>query len=142
MQGRETMLRTEETAMKLYNLEQLEVIRDAVTSTKCLLAWGQDTIVVAFRGTANRQNAAHDIKVTCTSHFSQLKPGVGRVKCTTALATSACCTECEHKQGFALDSSTESTLLCESAKSQSLQQSQARSVLQGASLRREITPTT
>lgn len=50
--------------MKLYNLEHLELIRDPLTSTKCLVAWGQDTIVVAFRGTANRQNAAHDMKVS------------------------------------------------------------------------------
>ena len=63
-QGRTALASCEETAMKLYNLEHLELIRDPLTSTKCLVAWGQDTIVVAFRGTANRQNAAHDMKVS------------------------------------------------------------------------------
>lgn len=80
------MDRTEETAMKLYNLEQVEVIRDPLTSTKCLVAWGPDTILVAFRGTANRQNAALDVKVTCTTLLFGLS-GVGcysasRVVCT------------------------------------------------------------
>ena len=65
VQGRALLASSEETAMKLYNLEHLELIRDPLTSTKCLVAWGQDTIVVAFRGTANRQNAAHDMKVHC-----------------------------------------------------------------------------
>ena len=50
--------------MGLYNLEHLELLRDPDTSTKCLVAWGQDTCVVAFRGTANRQNAVHDVKVS------------------------------------------------------------------------------
>ncbi len=52
-----------ETAMQLYNLEHLELVRDPLTSTKCLVAWGQDTVLVAFRGTANKQNAIHDLKV-------------------------------------------------------------------------------
>lgn len=53
--------------MQLYNLECLELLRDPETSTKCLVAWGQDTCLVAFRGTANRQNAVHDVKV-CAPH--------------------------------------------------------------------------
>ena len=64
---------SEEVAMGLYNLEHLELLRDPGTSTKCLVAWGQDTCVVAFRGTANRQNAVHDVKVSnvlCTSAAS------------------------------------------------------------------------
>ena len=52
-----------ETAMQLYNLEHLELVRDPLTNTKCLVAWGQDTVLVAFRGTANKQNAIHDLKV-------------------------------------------------------------------------------
>ena len=62
IQGRALLASCKETAMKLYNLKHLELIRDPLTSTKCLVAWGQDTTVVAFRGTANRQNAAHDMK--------------------------------------------------------------------------------
>ena len=53
----------EQVAMSLYNLEHLELLRDPLTSTKCLVAWGADTCVIAFRGTANKQNATHDVKV-------------------------------------------------------------------------------
>ena len=49
--------------MGLYDLEHLELLRDPVTSTKCLVAWGPTMWVVAFRGTANKQNAKHDAKV-------------------------------------------------------------------------------
>ncbi|DBA92428.1 hypothetical protein WJX77_009083 [Trebouxia sp. C0004] len=53
---------SETTAMQLYNLEKLHMLRDPVTNTKCLVAWGSDTLLVSFRGTANRQNVTHDIK--------------------------------------------------------------------------------
>ena len=49
--------------MQLYDLQQIELLRDPVTNTKALVAWCKDTIVVAFRGTANKQNALHDIQV-------------------------------------------------------------------------------
>ncbi len=49
--------------MQLYNLEHVELVRDPLTNTKCLVAWGQDTVLVAFRGTANKENAIHDLKV-------------------------------------------------------------------------------
>ena len=54
---------SEQVAMGLYNLEHLELLRDPITSTKCLVGWGSTTCVVAFRGTANKQNAKHDAKV-------------------------------------------------------------------------------
>ena len=54
--------------MGLYNLEHLELLTDPVTSTKCLVGWGQDTCVVAFRGTANKQNAKYDVKVILISN--------------------------------------------------------------------------
>ena len=53
--------------MQLYNLEHLELVSDPLTNTKCLVAWGQDTVLVAFRGTANKQNAIHDLKVSSPS---------------------------------------------------------------------------
>lgn len=53
---------SEEVAMGLYNLEHLQLLTDPLTSTKCLVAWGPNTCVVAFRGTA-KQNAAYDMKV-------------------------------------------------------------------------------
>lgn len=54
---------SEQVAMELYDLEHLELIRDPITGTKCLVAWGPTTCIVAFRGTANKQNAKHDAKV-------------------------------------------------------------------------------
>ena len=87
MQGSKIVDRTEETAMQLYNLEQVEVIRDPLTSTKCLVAWGPDTIVVAFRGTANRQNAALDIKVAC------ITPLIGLSRPGCFMATRVMCKE-------------------------------------------------
>lgn len=54
---------SEEVAMGLYNLEHLQLLTDPLTSTKCLVARGPNTCVVAFRGTANKQNAAYDMKV-------------------------------------------------------------------------------
>ena len=54
---------SELVAMGLYDLEHLELLRDPITNTKCLVAWGSTTCVVAFRGTANKQNAKHDAKV-------------------------------------------------------------------------------
>lgn len=66
---------TEDTAMQLYDLQQSELIRDPVTNTKALIAWSKDTILISFRGTANKQNALHDIQVPrspvcllCCSH--------------------------------------------------------------------------
>ena len=50
--------------MQLYNLEKLHMLRDLATNTKCLVAWGSDTLLISFRGTANRQNATHDVKVS------------------------------------------------------------------------------
>ena len=54
---------SEDTAMQLYDLQHIKLLRDPVTNTKALVAWCKDTIVVAFRGTANKQNALHDIQV-------------------------------------------------------------------------------
>lgn len=58
--------------MQLYGLQQIELIRDSVTSTKAIVAWGKDTLVVSFRGTANKQNALHDIQVTDTTEWGSV----------------------------------------------------------------------
>ena len=55
---------SEDQTMQLYNLENIELLRDPVTNTKALVAWNQDTIVISFRGTANKQNALHDLQVS------------------------------------------------------------------------------
>lgn len=51
--------------MQLYGLEHLHLMRDPITGTKCLIAWGEGHIVISFRGTANVRNARHDAKVSC-----------------------------------------------------------------------------
>ncbi|DBA79451.1 TPA: hypothetical protein ACH3X2_007723 [Trebouxia sp. C0005] len=66
-----------ETAMQLYNLEHLELVRDPLTNTKCLVAWGQDTVLVAFRGTANKQNAIHDLKAWLVPHNAEEEAKIG-----------------------------------------------------------------
>lgn len=77
LQGRPDVEASEQTAMGLYNLEHLELLRDPSTSTKCLVAWGHDTVLVAFRGTANRQNAMHDIKVRFCAALTSTAPYLG-----------------------------------------------------------------
>ena len=63
-QGRAEEKLSRNTALDLYSLNELHMLRDPVTQTKCVVAWGTDTLVVAFRGTANCQNATHDMKVS------------------------------------------------------------------------------
>ena len=57
--------------MDLYSLDELHMLRDPVTQTKCVVGWSADTLVVAFRGTANCQNATHDMKVSICIHLIQ-----------------------------------------------------------------------
>ena len=49
--------------MQLYGLKHLRLVREPNLDTKCLMAWNEDTLVLAFRGTASRQNAISDMKV-------------------------------------------------------------------------------
>lgn len=64
MQNRADAKLSEEVAMKLYGLQHLRLLRDPITGSKCLVAWGPHHVVVTFRGTANMKNAAHDAKVS------------------------------------------------------------------------------
>ncbi|KAL0044911.1 hypothetical protein WJX82_001842 [Trebouxia sp. C0006] len=66
-----------EAAMQLYNLEHVELVRDPLTNTKCLVAWGQDTVLVAFRGTANKENAIHDLKAWLVPHNAEEEAKIG-----------------------------------------------------------------
>lgn len=50
---------------ELFNLHSHEIIREPALDTKVLIAWGDDMVVVAFRGTASAKNAATDIQVGC-----------------------------------------------------------------------------
>lgn len=66
LQNRKQLMLSVETAMALFQLENLEVVRDPLTDGKCLIAWGPTMLVLAFRGTASRKNMRTDAKV-CTS---------------------------------------------------------------------------
>ncbi|GAB4816055.1 hypothetical protein N2152v2_003101 [Parachlorella kessleri] len=60
---------TMETALELYNLQHFELLwQKEPCDTKCLLAWGDGTIVVGFRGTASLANVLADIKVWRAVH--------------------------------------------------------------------------
>ena len=52
-----------EDALGLYGLDAATVFREPVEDSKALVAWGADTIVIAFRGTASFQNMLNDIQV-------------------------------------------------------------------------------
>lgn len=62
-QSRKNLKLSEEQGMQLYGLRHLHVLRDATSATKALVAWGPTDLLIAFRGTANIQNAFHDAKV-------------------------------------------------------------------------------
>ena len=49
--------------MNMYNLSQFKLFWDPALDTKALLAWNQDTAVLAFRGTASLTNAWSDLQV-------------------------------------------------------------------------------
>jgi len=53
---------TLEAAMKLYGLTSFELLWEQERDTKALLAWSDDTIVLAFRGTASLRNVIADIQ--------------------------------------------------------------------------------
>ena len=49
--------------MQLYGLKQLRIVREEKLDTKCFLAWNEDILVLAFRGTASTRNAISDLQV-------------------------------------------------------------------------------
>ncbi|KAK9805215.1 hypothetical protein WJX72_006814 [[Myrmecia] bisecta] len=55
-------------AMSLYKLQHFELIWEKKLDTKCLVAWNEDTVVLAFRGTASVANACADLKLWWTAH--------------------------------------------------------------------------
>ena len=48
--------------MKLYNLTAFELLWERERDTKALLAWNDDTVVLAFRGTASLRNVLSDLQ--------------------------------------------------------------------------------
>ena len=55
---------SQETALGLFHLEHLRLVRSRTANVKCLVAWSNETLLVAFRGTANLTNMLADVKVT------------------------------------------------------------------------------
>ena len=48
--------------MKLYDLTSFELLWERERDTKALMAWNEDTLVLAFRGTASLRNVIADIQ--------------------------------------------------------------------------------
>jgi hypothetical protein len=58
------------TALKLFGLSSIEVVRGKQYDSKALIAAGGNTIVVAFRGTASTSAALADLQVSvCLQRF-------------------------------------------------------------------------
>ena len=51
------------TALSLFNLEHLQLVQCTAANVKCVVAWGDQTLLVAFRGTANLTNMLADVRV-------------------------------------------------------------------------------
>ena len=48
--------------MELYGLTSFELLWERERDTKALVAWNDDTVVLAFRGTASLRNVIADIQ--------------------------------------------------------------------------------
>jgi hypothetical protein len=51
-----------EAAMELYGLTSFELLWERERDTKALMAWNDDTVVLAFRGTASLRNVLADVQ--------------------------------------------------------------------------------
>jgi hypothetical protein len=58
-------------ALGLYGLTDWDIIIEPATDTKAILAWGNGTIVLAFRGTFSATNARTDLKFLTVMHPPQ-----------------------------------------------------------------------
>ncbi|KAK9866093.1 hypothetical protein WJX84_001319 [Apatococcus fuscideae] len=56
------------TAMDLFGLEHVKIIREPADDTKVLVGWNDDTVVLAFRGTNSFVNAKTDAQVWRTKY--------------------------------------------------------------------------
>lgn len=54
-------------AMKMYGLTGSELFCELKLDTRCLMGWNNNTIVLAFRGTASMTNALSDLQVVYLS---------------------------------------------------------------------------
>lgn len=56
-----------ETALGLFGLDKYELMWEKAHDTKVLLAWGNNTVLVSFRGSASLTNALADVQVLLCS---------------------------------------------------------------------------
>ncbi|KAL4431080.1 hypothetical protein ABPG75_006336 [Micractinium tetrahymenae] len=69
-----------EAAMQMYRLQHSELLWERANDVKCIVAWSDDTVVVAFRGTASLANVKADLQVW----RARWPSGVGRPLLGTA----------------------------------------------------------
>eukprot|EP00884_Botryococcus_braunii_P020513 jgi/Botrbrau1/7145/Bobra.0143s0021.4 len=55
-------------ALKFYNLDSYEVIRDEDNVNKVVIAWGPSVLLVSFRGTVNKANVKQDLQAWLVDH--------------------------------------------------------------------------
>lgn len=60
---------TLECALGLYSMSDSESFWEVDQDTRCLIGWGNNTVVVAFRGTASMRNALADMQVLAYEAF-------------------------------------------------------------------------
>jgi hypothetical protein len=58
-------------AKSMYNLTNAEIFYEESTDTKAIMLWGNNTLVVAFKGTSSFENALTDINILKTIHPPQ-----------------------------------------------------------------------
>ena len=63
---------TLDTALALYNMSNSKPFYEHAQGTCCLVGWGNNTVVVAFRGTASGKNVVADLQVA--SHLALYSP--------------------------------------------------------------------
>ena len=54
---------TLERALSLYQMDTSKTFYEVSQDTRCLVGWGSNSVVVAFRGTASVRNALADLQV-------------------------------------------------------------------------------
>ncbi len=52
-----------DTALSLYDLEHFELFWEKTLDTKAIVGWNENTVVIAFRGTASLANVKADVQV-------------------------------------------------------------------------------
>ncbi|KAL0050037.1 hypothetical protein WJX82_003243 [Trebouxia sp. C0006] len=57
-----------DTALSLYKLTRSQSFWETKQDTRCLVGWGNSTVVVAFRGTASMKNALADLQAWRIAH--------------------------------------------------------------------------